>query len=226
MEENPLTKYFRKPAIYVSLPTKGRFNPEIEQTVIDEVGVMPMTAIDEITLRNPDALLNGDAVIKIIQSCVPNVKDTRKLPVCDIDILMIAIRMATYGELMETKIKSPHSGDEDTYEINLNTILENVEIMPPENSITLSNGVVVYVRPLSYDSQTKLNLVAYDQTKVLQNLGQVQGNPDVDQFKNMFVKLAETNMNLLAECVVRVVTPDGEEVENRTHIIWRISYSI
>lgn len=215
---NPLKQFYRAPKLYVKLPSGAKFNEVDDQASTGELPVFPMTTKDELYMRNPDALLNGDAVIKIIQSCVPNVKDTRKLPVCDIDILMIAIRMATYGELMETKIKSPHSKDEDTYEINLNTILENVEIMPPENSITLSNGVVVYVRPLSYDSQTKLNLVAYDQTKVLQNLGQVQGNPDVDQFKNMFVKLAETNMNLLAECVVRVVTPDGEEVENRTHI--------
>ena len=60
-------KYFRKPAIYVSLPTKGNFNPEIEQTIIDEVGVLPMTAIDEISLRNPDALLNGEAMISVIE---------------------------------------------------------------------------------------------------------------------------------------------------------------
>ncbi len=215
---NPLKQFYRAPKLYVKLPSGAKFN-EVEETAsTGELPVFPMTTKDELYMRNPDALLNGDSVIKIVQSCVPNVKDTRKLPVCDIDILMIAIRMATYGEIMETKIKSPHSGNEDTYEINLNNILENVEVMPTENSITLSNGIVVYVRPLSYDSQTKLNLVAYDQTKVLQNLGQVQNNPDVNQFKNMFVKLAETNMNLLAECIVRVVTPDGDSVDNRKHI--------
>lgn len=46
MTDNPLNKYFRKPALYVSLPTKGKFNPEIDQTIIEEVGVMPITAID------------------------------------------------------------------------------------------------------------------------------------------------------------------------------------
>jgi len=215
---NPLKQFYRSPKLYVKLPSGAKFNIVEDDAPTGELPVFPMTTKDELYMRNPDALLNGDAVIKIIQSCVPNVKDTRKLPVCDIDILMIAIRMATYGEVMETRIKSPHSGQEEMYEINLNTILENVETMPTENAITLSNGVTVYVRPLSYDSQTKLNLVAYDQTKVLQNLNQVQDNPDVSQFKNMFVKLAETNMNLLAECVVRVVTPDGESVENRSHI--------
>lgn len=215
---NPLKQFYRSPKLYVKLPSGAKFNIVEDDAPTGELPVFPMTTKDELFMRNPDALLNGDAVIKIIQSCVPNIKDTRKLPVCDIDILMIAIRMATYGEIMETRIKSPHSSQEEMYEINLNTILENVETMPTENAITLSNGVTVYVRPLSYDSQTKLNLIAYDQTKVLQNLSQVQDNPDVSQFKNMFVKLAETNMNLLAECVERVVTPDGESVENRSHI--------
>jgi len=215
---NPLKQFYRSPKLYVKLPSGAKFNTVEDEAPTGELPVYPMTTKDELFMRNPDALLNGDAVIKIIQSCVPNVKDTRKLPVCDIDILMIAIRMATYGEIMETRITSPHSKQEDTYEINLNNILENVEVMPSENSITLSNGVTVYVRPLTYSSQTKLNLIAYDQTKVLQSLGEIQNNPEVSQFKNMFVKLAETNMDLLAECVVKVVTPDGETVENRSHI--------
>ena len=29
-----------------------------------------MTAIDEISLRNPDALLNGEAMIGVMKSCV------------------------------------------------------------------------------------------------------------------------------------------------------------
>ena len=147
---NPLKQFYRAPKLYVKLPSGAKFNEVEGQASTGELPVFPMTTKDELYMRNPDALLNGDSVIKIVQSCVPNVKDTRKLPVCDIDILMIAIRMATYGEIMETKIKSPHSGNEDTYEINLNNILENVEVMPTENSITLSNGIVVYVRPLSY----------------------------------------------------------------------------
>jgi len=43
---NPLSKYFRKPTIYVQIPTGGRFNPEIPKTILDEIPIMPMTAID------------------------------------------------------------------------------------------------------------------------------------------------------------------------------------
>ena len=98
MEENPLLKYFRKPAIYISLPTKGNFNPEIEQTIIDEVGVLPMTAIDEIALRNPDALLNGEAMIGVIKSCCPSIPNPRNLCNVDAESLFLAIQYATYGK--------------------------------------------------------------------------------------------------------------------------------
>lgn len=215
---NPLKQFYRAPKLYIKLPSGAKFNTVDDQAPTDEIAVFPMTTKDELYMRNPDALLNGDSVIKIVQSCAPSIKDTRKLPVCDVDILLIAIRMATYGEIMETRLTSPHSGQEEMYEVNLNSILENVEVMPPENYVVLKNGITVYVRPLSYELQTKLNLVAYDQAKALQTLSQVQNNPEVNQFKNMFVKLAETNMNLLTESVVKIVTPNGDIVENRAHI--------
>ena len=33
-----------------------------------------MTPKDKMAIRNPDALLNGDAVIRVVKSCIPNIK--------------------------------------------------------------------------------------------------------------------------------------------------------
>jgi hypothetical protein len=73
---NPLNKYFRQPAIYVSLPSGTNYPPHVvtpQQT--GELGVMPMTAKDEIRFKTPDALMNGQGVVDVIQSCVPDIKD-------------------------------------------------------------------------------------------------------------------------------------------------------
>lgn len=75
-KSNPLAGYFRKPELYVQIPTAGAFNPEIEKTVLDEIGILPMTAIDEISMTNPDALLNGEAFVELIKSCVPTIRRT------------------------------------------------------------------------------------------------------------------------------------------------------
>ena len=53
MENNPLKQYFRQPAIYIRLPSNGRFYPPgaIDMPPNGELPVLPMTTLDEITCR-------------------------------------------------------------------------------------------------------------------------------------------------------------------------------
>ena len=99
---NPLRTYFRHPAIYVKLPSGGKFWPEgaLDMPPTGEVGIMPMTAKDELTLKVPDALLNGQAVVDIIHSCVPSVKNAWECPTLDFEVLLAGIRIASFGEKM------------------------------------------------------------------------------------------------------------------------------
>ena len=52
---NPLSQYFRQPAIYIKLPSQGSYYPPgaLEMPENGEIPVFPMTAIDEITYRTP-----------------------------------------------------------------------------------------------------------------------------------------------------------------------------
>jgi hypothetical protein len=74
---NPLRKYFRQPAIHLRLPSGGKFYPDgvVDLPPNGEIPIYPMTAVDEIITRTPDALFNGSAVPDILKSCVPNIKD-------------------------------------------------------------------------------------------------------------------------------------------------------
>ena len=56
---NPLSKFFRQPAIYFALPSGGAWWPNnaLERTETGEVAVYPMTTRDEIMMRTPDALI-------------------------------------------------------------------------------------------------------------------------------------------------------------------------
>lgn len=76
MEQNPLKKYFRQPKVYVTLPSKGEYWPDgtIEIPESGEFPIYAMTAKDELAMKTPDALLNGQATVDVIQSCVPNIK--------------------------------------------------------------------------------------------------------------------------------------------------------
>ena len=68
---NPLSKQFRRPSLYFKLPSGGKFYQPgaIDLPDNKELPVYPMTAIDEITSKTPDALYNGTAVVDIIKSC-------------------------------------------------------------------------------------------------------------------------------------------------------------
>jgi hypothetical protein len=69
MTADQMKAYFRKPELKITLPSQGAFYPpgtlQLDQT--GEVDVYPMTAIDELTLKTPDALLTGEGTVKTIQ---------------------------------------------------------------------------------------------------------------------------------------------------------------
>jgi hypothetical protein len=66
---NPLKQYFRRPAIYLRLPSGGTGYPPgvVDLPESGELPIYPMTAIDEITSKTPDALFSGTAIVELIK---------------------------------------------------------------------------------------------------------------------------------------------------------------
>jgi len=168
---NPLKKYFRQPKIYVSLPSRGNFYPlnSLEETETGQLPVFPMTARDEITMKTPDALVNGQATVEVIHSCIPNIKNAWDVPIIDLDIILIALRIASYGETMDVNIKTPVTGEEKTYSLNLVNMLNELSSIEYNNKIELDD-MTVYIRPLSYRDFTKTSLKAFEEQKIFKLL--------------------------------------------------------
>ena len=92
---NPLAKHFRKPAIYIELPSKGKWYKDGNLTSDPgNVPVLAMTAMDEILVKTPEALINGTSTLELLKSCVPSITIPGEAPVIDIDKLLVAIRIA------------------------------------------------------------------------------------------------------------------------------------
>jgi len=76
MATNPLKQFFRQPKIFIKLPSKGIFNnPGTLQGDLDKMPVFGMTGMDEILMKTPDALLNGESTVRLMQSCCPSITD-------------------------------------------------------------------------------------------------------------------------------------------------------
>lgn len=231
MSKNPLQKYFRKPAIYIKLPTGGAFNPEISQTSLDEIGVCPMTAIDEITMKNPDALLNGEALINVIKSCVPDIPDPRKICNIDAEAIFLAIQYATYGSDLTHTHTCEKCSDKNEFNIDVNYILNRMpDIKKPEPIIW--EGIKIHVRPASIESITKLAIIEIEQKKIIANIQQNSGDEFNEEDSSRVTRtlyksyesIAKMNVELLGNVVEKVETP--EETVSDTDMIVEFLYNI
>ena len=218
---NPLNKYFRQPAVYVSLPTGGNYPPHvIEPSKTGELGVMPMTAKDEIRFKTPDALMNGEGVVEVIQSCVPSIKDAWQVKSYDLDTILIAIRIATYGETMDINFNVPIANEQASHTLNLPAILEEIQRQEIKNECTLKDGLKVQVRPLTYKDMTSTALRTFQQQKMYSTVqdSKLGDEEKVKKFNEAFKSLTELSISLLLRNIEKITTPEGTEVTDPVQI--------
>lgn len=208
-----LAKYYRSPGIHVTLPSGGHYcRPGMLETAINgELAVLPMTSADEIMTKNPDGLLNGHSIEQIISSCVPGIKDVRSLPTQDIDFLLLAIKLCTYGDAMELSATCPKCKTENKFSASIRERLSMVNPLEPEYMVRVGDEVVVYLRPYDYVATTKLNLAAFEETKLFQALlsAEITDEQRSRMFSQSYSKIARLNLDLLSRCILRVVVPGG-----------------
>lgn len=166
---NPLKQYFRRPAVFLKLPSGGKGYPEGSIDLPDngEVPIYPMTAIDEITSKTPDALFNGSALAELIKSCVPCIKDPWSIPNIDLNPLLVAIRSATHGGSMEITTQCPECEEESKFDINLAGILAGFSPGNYETPLIISEDVLIRFKPLTYKDVNNASITQFQIQKTL-----------------------------------------------------------
>lgn len=218
---NPLNKYFRQASIYVALPSGTDYPPEVvSPSKTGEIGVMPMTARDEIKFKTPDALMNGQGIVDVIQSCVPDIKDAWQVKSYDLDTILIAIRIATYGETMDINFNVPGTKETASHTVNLPALLDQIRLSKVEDSFVMADGLKVTVNPLTYKDMTTTSMQTFQQSKMY---SAVQGSemPDEEKqkrFNEAFKTLTELNASLLQKNIRSMTMTDGTEITDPAHI--------
>lgn len=222
-KQNPLKQYFRQFKLYIRLPSGTTYYPPnaIEFTETGEVGVMPMTGKDELILKNPDALLNGQALLEVIASCVPAVKNPKLLLTNDIDALITAIRLATYNDKLETEIKCPNCGHENLFKLDLQYAIDNITYLEKDYVVHLENGLSVFVKPYGFPELLKGLHSQFEQSK-LTRLIESQDMTEEKRLKvlsEVFQKMSVITYELLSNSVIKVVDErNGVDVSDREFI--------
>ena len=221
MSTNPLADYMRQISVYIALPSGGNFYKNRPDLTDDgEIGVRPMTSADEINMRIPDSLYNGESIYHVIRSCVPGIKDPTEMPYNDLEPLLLAIRRATYGDDLTVPHKCKNCGEELDYVQSIDRLLATVPTL--ENRYTVDVGeITVFLRPITLKSNNELQLQAVEQQQLARGLQQFsEGNEGelIKQFQQNLINVAMSNVRVLADCVYQIEMPDGTRVANPEHI--------
>lgn len=209
MDNNPLKQYFRRPAVYMKLPSNGFGYPEgaIDMPENNELPVYPMTAIDEITARTPDALYNGIAVVELIRSCIPNIKDPWSVTNVDLDAVLVAVKAASspLGE-MDIESQCPKCEDIATYKANLAAMLGSMKASDFTKELNLGDLSVKF-QPISFKDINDASLVQIE----IQNIFIQSDNEQDDTKKSEMLqiglkKLTELTMQLLSKSIAFIKT--------------------
>ena len=218
---NPLNKYFRQPAIYVSLPSKTDYPTEVvTKSPTGEIGIMPMTAKDEIRFKTPDALMNGQGVVDVIESCIPDINDAWQIKSYDLDTLLVAIRIATYGETMSISFTVPVINEQVEHTINLPAILDEIQKAKVQSEITLKDGLKIKVRPLTYREMTSTSLRTFQEQKMYTAVqdSQLAEDEKAKRFNQAFKKLTDLNSEILLKNIESITMTDETVITDATHI--------
>lgn len=212
---NPLAKHFRKPAIYLKLPSGGAFWPSgaINLPENGEIPVFPMTTGDEITLKTPDALMNGAGMVSVIHSCCPNITDAWRMPAVDSDSILIAIRIASYGQNMDITSFCPNCNEENDHSVDLTGLLGHVK-MPDYVTPLIHDGLKIKLRPQEYAQVTQSNIITFEETKLSQALTAEDISDEVRnaKLKQSMERIIELNDNLMVKSTEYIEMSDGTRV--------------
>jgi hypothetical protein len=219
MNNNPLKQYFRRPAVYIKLPSGGLdYTPDVlEMPESGEFPVYPMTAIDEITARTPDALFNGTAVAELIKSCVPGIKDPWRINSVDLDSVLIAIKAASGGENLELESTCPSCKETATYQVNLIGILSSLK--PGEYDTPLEIGdLKIKFKPLTYKEINDGATTQFEVQRVFMTLNSIEDDNERNEISHQALeKITRITMELISSSIEYIGTP-GTTVSEKEFI--------
>jgi len=220
MEQNPLRKYFRQPKVFITLPSNGKYYPNdaLSTPETGEHPVYAMTAKDELSMKTPDALLNGQATVDMIKSCIPSITNPWHMPSIDLDAVLVAIRIATYGDILELTTKVPGTGDERKFDVDLRQILNKLVTVEYEDSIQVDN-MKVSLRPLTYKEFTDASLKTFEEQRIFSivNNDEIPDAEKLAKFNVSFKKLTDLTVSTLSRSIVSISIGD-DIVTNIAHI--------
>jgi len=136
------------------------------------------------------------------------------MPSIDLDFCLIAIRVATYGESMEVGTDCPHCKASNSYDINLLEWMQVFNNFMFVDTIEI-DPLTVHIRPYNYKEITKTSIKTLEQQRLFAviNNEEISDEEKLDKFGKSFVRITELTVDIIADCITQIETPNGASVD-------------
>jgi hypothetical protein len=196
MTPNPLQSYFRQASTYIALPTQGKwYQPQdITLTANNEIAILGLTARDDVLLNTPDAMLNGEALKKVIQNCVPDVHNVNALLMPDLEAIFVGMKMASNNGAMEINRICPSCGAECNFDLQCQSILDGQTMIDNQDGVvSIDETLRVHVKPYNFQQRSIFIQREFEEEKILRAFD--ANNPNPNEF---------ARAEIMAEAVDRI----------------------
>ena len=221
MQENPLIMYNRRPPTYVSLPSGGKhYTSPPKLTVDGELAVYPLTAKQELLLKSPDSLLNGESMFQVLKHVTPDIPNPHEVPLCDLEAILIAMRLISYGQQLDVEMSCPKCKQNNIRTVNLQEFIAKVRPLDNKYTVKLPSDLVVYLRPRTIKQNIQESLVSLEQERMV--LSVADETKSVEERAELYNKsmayLTEKSVQNLTGYIYKVETPDGQSFDDNDTI--------
>lgn len=221
MTDNPLKRYSQRPGTYVALPSGGKYYTVPPKLTADgELEVRPMTASDEIKLKSPDGLMNSNSLYQVIEHVAPGITDGKTIPTPDLDIIVIAMRIATYGKMMDVGARCANCGHDEHYQIDLSRIIASAKKIEAPDSVKVGD-LTVNLRPHTSESNTLLSTYQIEVGRAVRHFELASATDKPEHSRNLHETItrgSELLFDILTKTIVSVETPEDETITDEKFI--------
>ena len=131
---------------------------------------------------------------------------------------MIAIKAAGGQETIDVESKCEKCGEEGTYGINLQVLLQSLKAGDYHIPMKL-NGLEIYFAPLDYKGMNKSAIAQFEIQAKYKDITKITDDKErMEQGQSALIDITELTMVVLSSAIAKIVTPEGEVAESE-HIL-------
>jgi hypothetical protein len=131
-------------------------------------------------------------------------------PAMDVDTLLIAIRIASYGHDMDFGTKCPKCGHECDHTMDLRGVLDRMQT-PDYNQALQAGDIEIYFRPMTYKNINDNNAMQFENQKLLQMLpdSDIPEASKISELGLALKRITEITVKALAQSIAVIKTPQA-----------------